>query len=159
VTDLLREVPAPDWQEAALAARAEGFGFFDVLTGVDLEQDGFEVLLRLWDLPGRRGLQLRTRVPRDEPVVPTVVPVFAGAAWHERATAELLGIRFEGHVTRPLLLPEGFDGHPLRKDFVLASRARPWPGVKEPGESAAEAATRRRRPVPPGAPPEGWTRD
>ena len=62
----------------------------------------------------------------------------------------------------PLLLPDEFEGHPLRKDFVLASRvAKPWPGAKEPGESdeghAPAASAGRRRIRPPGVPePEQW---
>jgi NADH:ubiquinone oxidoreductase subunit C len=82
--------------------------------------------------------------------------VFAGAGWHERATAELFGLAFDGHVTAPLLLSPAFEGHPLRKDFVLAARqAKRWPGAKEPGESSADLATpSRRRPKPHGAVPD-----
>ena len=55
----------------------------------------------------------------------------------------------------PLLLPDGFAGHPLRKDFPLAARAaQDWPGAREPGERATSARSRRRL-VPPGV-PEGW---
>jgi NADH-quinone oxidoreductase subunit C len=54
---------------------------------------------------------------------------------------------------RHLLLPEEFEGHPLRKDFVLASRvAKPWPGAKEPGESDHGGPPSRRRTRPPGVP-------
>jgi NADH-quinone oxidoreductase subunit C len=59
-----------------------------------------------------------------------------------------------------LLLPDEFEGHPLRKDFVLASRvAKPWPGAKEPGEGGepGHEAPSRRRTRPAGAPdPEQW---
>jgi NADH-quinone oxidoreductase subunit C len=146
-----------DWVVEATAARDQGFGFFDLLTAVDLEADGFEVLLRLWSLEAREEVLLRTRCPRDDATVPTLTAVFAGAGWHERATAELFGIAFEGHDTAPLLLPASFEGHPLRKDFVLAARvAKSWPGAKEPGESDADLSTpSRRRPTPPGVPP-GW---
>ena len=84
--------------------------------------------------------------------MPTLTGVFAGAAWHERAVAELFGLRFDGHETTPLLLSERFDGHPLRKDFLLAARsAQAWPGAKEPGESDADlSGSTRRRPKPPG---------
>ena len=142
------------WVEEVTAARDAGMTFFDFLTAVDLEAEGFEVVVHLWDPAGRSGQRLRTRCPRDTPVVPTLVGVFAGAGWHERAAAELFGIRFEGHDTAPLLLAAGFDGHPLRKDFLLASRlAKPWPGAKEPGESDADLQTpSRRRPRPPGVP-------
>jgi NADH-quinone oxidoreductase subunit C len=158
VADEVRDVVAQDWVETARAARDDGYAFFDLLTGVDLEEQGIEVVCRLWDVGARRGLLLRCRVPRDAPVVPTLTPVYGGAAWHERATAELLGVEFAGHDTQHLLLPEGFDRHPLRKDFALASRAaKPWPGAKEPGESDADLRTPRRRPSPPGR-PAGWER-
>ena len=74
--------------------------------------------------------------------------VYRGANWHERETFEMFGITFTDHPNLiPLLLPDGFDGHPLRKDFVLAARvAKEWPGVKEPGEGGpAHAAPRRAR--------------
>ena len=87
--------------------------------------------------------------------------MYAGARWHERETAEMFGVGFTSPEGEPLsldglLLPEGFEGHPLRKDFVLASRvAKPWPGAKEPGESDHDAAPSRRRTRPPGV-PEEW---
>ncbi|HUR50876.1 MAG TPA: NADH-quinone oxidoreductase subunit C [Mycobacteriales bacterium] len=156
MTDDVRVVPQEQWREQAQAAHDEGFRFFDVLTAVDLQDTGFEVVLRVWDVDRRTGRQLRTRCSRDDARLPSVVGVYAGAAWHERATAELFGISFEGHETAPLLLPEGFEGHPLRKDFVLAARvAKRWPGAKEPGESDADLGNRRRRLAPPGRPP-GW---
>ena len=155
--DTVSDVDRAEWVAAVTAARDGGATFFDLLTAVDLEADGFEVVLRLWDPAARSGTLLRTRCPRDDAQVPTLTAVFAGAGWHERATAELFGIAFEGHDTAPLLLPAGFAGHPLRKEFVLAARvAKRWPGAKEPGESDADLATpSRRRPQPPGV-PKDW---
>jgi NADH-quinone oxidoreductase subunit C len=119
------EVPAPDKSRAMASSGDAG------------QASGGEVA----------HLLVRTRVPREAPVLPTVTTVFAGAAWHERETHEMFGIDFAGHPgLTPLLLPEEFDGHPLRKEFVLASRvAKPWPGAKEPGESDHPAAD---QPVP-----------
>ncbi len=147
------------WREEVAAALAEGFTFFDFLTAVDLEADGFEVVLRLWDPLERKEKLLSTRCSRDDPRVPTLRGLYKGADWHERATAEMFGIVFEGHPTAPLLLSEAFQGHPLRKDFVLAARVvKRWPGAKEPGESDADlAAPGRRRPQPPGV-PSGWAK-
>ncbi len=153
--DEQRDIAREGWRAAAEEARDAGFTFFDLLTAVDRQDEGFEVVLRLWDPAGRAGLLLRTTCPRDDARVPTLTGLYGGAAWHERATAELFGIAFEGHDVAPLLLSPSFEGHPLRKDFVLASRAlKRWPGRKEPGESDADLAvpSRRRRLQPPGVP-------
>lgn len=152
------DVPLASWADAVRAARDDAeldLDFLDWLSAVDELADGFDVVLHLWSVRHRHGLLLRTRVPRDTPVVASVVGLFPGAAWHERETHEMFGIDFAGHgELRPLLLPPEFEGHPLRKEFVLASRvAKPWPGAKEPGESEAGGG---RRPVrPPGVPAPG----
>ncbi|HZC26242.1 MAG TPA: NADH-quinone oxidoreductase subunit C [Actinopolymorphaceae bacterium] len=106
-------------------------------------------------------LLVRTRVPRDDPRLASATGVYEGASWHERETHEMFGIGFDGHPgLAPLLLPEEFEGRPLRKDFVLASRvAKAWPGAKEPGESDQDArrSPSRRRMAPPGVPaPDAW---
>ncbi len=154
------DVPPPRWPEAVRAARDDAelsFDFFDWLSAVD-EQDAFTVVAHLWSTSARHGLLLRTRLPRHEPALASVVEIYPGADWHERETHEMFGIDFVGHPDlAPLLLPPEFEGHPLRKDFVLVSRVvKAWPGAKEPGEPAGRAA--RRRPLlPPGVPaPEEW---
>ena len=154
------DVPREAWVAEVTAARDRGFDYFDWLTAVDQLDDsdapGFDVVTHLWCLERREHLLLRTRVPSSEPVLPTVTGVFAGAAWHERETFEMFGIEFAGHEgLRPLLLPDGFEGHPLRKDFVLAARAaKAWPGAKEPGESGHGGG--KRAPMrPPGVPAPG----
>jgi len=156
------DVPADGWVAALTHAR-DGLGctFFDWLTAVDELDDGFSVVAHVWSLAQRRHLLLRTRVPREDPRLATATGVFRGASWHERETYEMFGVYFEGHPNLvTLLLPEEFEGHPLRKEFVLAARAaKPWPGAKEPGESEHEAtrAPGRRRTVPPGVPdPQTW---
>ncbi len=161
------DVPAARWADAVELAR-DGLdcSFFDFLSAVDELTSGFRMVCHLADHHPRgvEHLVLRTLVPREEPVVASVVHLFPGARWHERETHEMFGVGFtdqagERLVLDPLLLPENFEGHPLRKDFVLASRvAKPWPGAKEPGESDHQAAApSRRRTRPPGVPePEQW---
>jgi NADH-quinone oxidoreductase subunit C len=148
-----------DWTAALTFAR-DGLGcdFFDWLTAVDERDRGFAVVAHLYSVEGRHHLLVRTLVPREDPVLPSAAAVFRGADWAERETAEMFGIVFEGHPgPAPLLLPEGFEGHPLRKEFALAARAaQDWPGGREPGEAQPSPRTRRRLP-PPGA-PEGWQR-
>ncbi|WP_190112163.1 NADH-quinone oxidoreductase subunit C [Streptomyces cinnamoneus] len=159
------DVPAERWIAALETARDRlGCTFFDWLSAVDEPGTGFCVCAHVAALPGGEGaaatrrLLLRTTVPHEAPALATAVGVYAGAAWHERETHEMFGIDFPGHPHLvPLLLPEGFEGHPLRKDFVLAARVvKAWPGAKEPGESA-EGGPKRRQMLPPGVPdPNEW---
>ena len=164
-------VPPEQWVDTLTAARDElGADFLDWLTAVDELEAGYLVAAFVASTvargPGRlgqaQGLIVRTRVPKDAAQgarLDTAIGVYRGAAWHERETFEMFGIEFLGHENlRPLLLPDGFEGHPLRKDFVLASRvAKAWPGAKEPGESEHTAASPgRRRMLPPGVPGEEW---
>jgi NADH-quinone oxidoreductase subunit C len=155
------DVPVARWWEAVGTAKhngALGCDFFDWLSAVDELDEGFSVIAHLYSIRRKHGLLLRTRVSRVEPVVESVVELYPGADWHERETFEMFGITFARHPgLRPLLLPPGFEGNPLRKEFVLASRvAKAWPGAKEPGES--ESGTAKRAPMrPPGVPdPAEW---
>jgi NADH-quinone oxidoreductase subunit C len=156
------DVPVARWWAAVDAARDPGVlgcDFFDWLSAVDELEDGFSVVAHLWSARRRHGVLIRARVPRDTPTVESVVDLFPGAAWHERETYEMFGIAFARHPDlRPLLLPPGFEGNPLRKEFVLASRvAKAWPGAKEPGESEAGGPAKRAPMRPPGVPdPNEW---
>ncbi|OKJ78373.1 NADH-quinone oxidoreductase subunit C [Streptomyces sp. CB02460] len=160
--DLLTvDVPPASWLSALETARdALGCTYFDWLSAVDEPGTGFRVCAHVVALPGSgvRRLLLRTTVPHEAPSLPTAIGVYAGAAWHERETHEMFGVVFEDHPNLvPLLLPENFEGHPLRKDFVLAARvAKAWPGAKEPGESD-HGGPKRRTMLPPGVPdPNEW---
>jgi len=159
--DVVVDVSPPNWVAAVTVARGDlRLSFFDWLSAVD-ELDGvFTVVTHLYDPQRRQRLMLRTRVGETGPAsLATITGVFAGASWHERETCEMFGIDFEGHPNLvPLLLPDGFEGHPWRKSFVLASRAaKPWPGAKEPGESEHGASPSRRKTLPPGVPdPGAW---
>lgn len=154
------DVPSASWTEALRTARSTlGCTYFDWLSAVDEPGTGFRVAAHVVALAPVRRLLLRTTVPHEAPVLPTAVDIYLGAAWHERETHEMFGVRFEGHPALDhLLLPETFEGHPLRKDFVLAARvAKAWPGAKEPGESAGHGAPKRRQMLPPGVPdPNEW---
>jgi len=163
------EVPAADWVGAVTEARDAGFGFFDWLTAVDQADDGdapgLDVVCHLMDVRTPKPLRriiVRTRVPEGQALA-SITGVYRGAAWHERETHEMFGLDFDGFDDgtglglRPLLLPDGFDGTPLRKSFVLAARAsKPWPGGKEPGESEHTKPTGRRRVSAPGVPDPEW---
>ncbi|MFD7681606.1 NADH-quinone oxidoreductase subunit C [Streptomyces sp. NPDC060187] len=153
------DVPPTAWIAALETARDTlGCTYFDWLSAVDEPGTGFRVSAHVVALSPVRRLLVRTTVPHTGPVLPSAVSVYAGAGWHERETHEMFGVDFEGHPgLDPLLLPEGFEGHPLRKDFVLAARvAKAWPGAKEPGESE-HGGPKRRQMLPPGVPdPNEW---
>jgi NADH:ubiquinone oxidoreductase subunit C len=155
------DVPAGSWIAALEIARDKlGCTYFDWLSAVDEPGTGFRVCAHVVSLEGRtvRRLLIRTTVPHAAPSLPSAVDVYAGASWHERETHEMFGVDFTGHPNQvPLLLPETFEGHPLRKDFVLAARvAKAWPGAKEPGESE-HGGPKRRQMLPPGVPdPNEW---
>ncbi len=91
----------------------------------------FQVLARATSTRLHLGVTLKVDVPDDDLVVPSWVPVYAGANWHERETHEMFGIGFAGHNDlRNMYLPLDFEGYPLRKDFPLLSRIlKPWPGI------------------------------
>jgi NADH-quinone oxidoreductase subunit C len=164
-----REVPLDEWVGAVTEARDAAYTFFDWLTAVDqtdaADDPGFDVVCHLMDPSTPTALRrvlLRTRVPEGA-AVPSITGVFRGAAWHERETHEMFGVDFDGFDDgtglglRPLLLPDGFEGTPLRKSFVLAARAsKAWPGAKEPGESEHTKPTGRRRVQAPGVPSPDW---
>ncbi|MGW2524163.1 NADH-quinone oxidoreductase subunit C [Streptomyces sp. NPDC001617] len=153
------DVPPTSWLTALKTARDRlSCTYFDWLSAVDEPGTGFRVSAHVVALAPVRRLLLRTTVPHEAPTLPTAVGVYAGAAWHERETHEMFGVHFEGHPSLDhLLLPETFEGHPLRKDFVLAARvAKSWPGAKEPGESD-HGGPKRRQMLPPGVPdPNEW---
>ncbi|MET9081435.1 NADH-quinone oxidoreductase subunit C [Streptomyces sp. NPDC004237] len=153
------DVPPASWLTALETARTTlTCTYFDWLSAVDEPGTGFRVSVHVVALAPVRRLLLRTTVPHAAPELPSAVGVYAGARWHERETHEMFGVRFTGHPGLDhLLLPETFEGHPLRKDFVLAARvAKAWPGAKEPGESD-HGGPRRRQMLPPGVPdPNEW---
>jgi NADH-quinone oxidoreductase subunit C len=114
--------------------------YADFTAGVDRGDEGYEVVTHLFSTTHHHGVRVKVALPSDDAVVATVSDLWAGCDWHERETAEMFGIRFEGHPQPvKLLLAEPFEGFPLRKSFPLMTReAKPWPGAVE-GEEDEEA--------------------
>ncbi|MGZ4206946.1 MAG: NADH-quinone oxidoreductase subunit C [Actinomycetota bacterium] len=131
---------SPDrWVDVATHLRDCGLCHFDhptFITAVDLEGEGFGVVLHVYSVRRQHHVSVNTVVPRENPRLPTLSGVWPGANWCERETWELFGIEFAGHPNLvKLLLPVEFEGFPLRKDFLLMTReAKEWPGLKEPAE-------------------------
>ncbi|MFQ6037245.1 MAG: NADH-quinone oxidoreductase subunit C [Candidatus Aminicenantales bacterium] len=92
------------------------------LTCVDYlgEEPRFEMVYYLFSLAHKLRLRLKARVPEDEPEIASMTSVFKNANWLEREVFDMFGIRFEGHpYLRRLFMYDGFEGHPLRKDYPL----------------------------------------
>jgi len=83
-----------------------------------IEPERFELVAMLLDLNARRRVRLRVQVPEDDPSVPTLFDVHPGTEALEREVFDMFGIIFTDHpdLTR-ILMPEDWEGHPLRKDY------------------------------------------
>jgi NADH-quinone oxidoreductase subunit C len=103
------------------------FDFLSCLTGVDygVEAGRFGVVYHLSSIPNQFQLTLKISKEHDratgEPVFKSITSVYRTADWHEREAYDLVGIFFEGHPDlRRILLPDDWDGYPLRKDYKTA---------------------------------------
>ncbi len=111
--------------EVATAVRDTlGYNYLSSATAVDYlgKGDYFEMVYHTYRVPaGGPPLVIKARTPRDKATLPSVISVWPGADFQEREAYDLMGIRFEGHPNlKRILLWEGFDGHPLRKDWKEA---------------------------------------
>jgi NADH-quinone oxidoreductase subunit C len=98
-----------------------GFDMLLDVTAVDWPEDAerFDVVWHLYSTQHFVRIRIKTRVTAADPVVPSLCPQFGSAHFMERECREMYGIAFDGLAdTRPLLLYEGFVGHPLRKDYA-----------------------------------------
>jgi NADH-quinone oxidoreductase subunit C len=98
------------------------FSFLSDISAVDRFplEPRFEVNYHLVSLEMQARLRLKVRLPGNEPVVTSVTPVWPTANWHERETFDLFGIRFDGHPDlRRILMPDEWEGYPLRKDYPV----------------------------------------
>jgi NADH-quinone oxidoreductase subunit D/NADH-quinone oxidoreductase subunit C/D len=106
--------------EFATALRDDlGYDFLSSVTGVDYLPDGIlEAVYHAYQTTGGPALVFKVQVPRDNPVIPSLVPVYPGADFQEREAYDMVGIRFAGHPNlKRILMWEGFEGYPLRKDW------------------------------------------
>jgi NADH-quinone oxidoreductase subunit C len=80
----------------------------------------FEVVYNMISNVHHHRIRLKVRVPEEDPRIDSVSSIWQTANWHERETFDLMGIRFDGHPDlRRILLPEDWEGHPLRKEYPL----------------------------------------
>ena len=150
----VQDVPAPDATARIEAQRDEllelatrlrdrlGFESVTFVTAIDLypERPRYLLAQQFLSIAHRDRLRVHCILPEGEPRAPSITPVYPGASYFERECYDMFGIRFDGHPDlRRLLMPEGYEHHPLRKDF-------PHQGI-EPDRLYREWDRRRRAPV------------
>ncbi len=118
-------VPRNLLRAAAERCRADSKLQFNLLTDATCVdrypvEPRFELNYHLVSIPRRDRVRLQVRLTGQDPVVDSLVPVWPGANWLEREIFDLFGVRFTGHPDlRRILLPEDWEGYPLRKDFPV----------------------------------------
>jgi NADH-quinone oxidoreductase subunit C len=113
------------------------FDHLQDLTAVDYKGKKdvrFEVVYNLYSTRYHHQIRIRAQVPENDEKINSVVPIWAGANWHERECYDMFGIVFAGHPDlRRILMPEDWEGYPLRKDYPLKGPEleKDWPGFTE----------------------------
>ncbi|WP_437622557.1 NADH-quinone oxidoreductase subunit C [Sorangium sp. So ce1151] len=105
------------------------FDYLECITGVDYpDLKKIVVVYHIYSYAKKHRVVLKAFLDREGPAVPTLVDVWSAANWQERECFDLLGVRFEGHPDlRRLLLPDDWEGHPLRKDWQEKAEYRGIP--------------------------------
>lgn len=122
--DVVARVPREDVVEFLESVRAAGYEMFIDLCAVDylVRDPRFDVVINVVALADSSRLRVIVGVPGPDTTMPTITSVYPGADFYEREAFDLLGVSFEGHpdLTR-ILLPDEWEGHPLRKEIAIGS--------------------------------------
>ncbi len=108
-----------DLLKVAEKVKEMGFDNLSVITGIDY-QDRFEVIYNFLSYRKKENLVLKVILDHEAPAVDSLASLYKVADWLERETYDLVGIKFTGHPNlKRILLPDGWNGHPLRKDYDM----------------------------------------
>jgi NADH-quinone oxidoreductase subunit C len=114
---------APEQIRAACAAvQAAGYNYFEDMTAIDWfpRSPRFQLSYHIVSFSYKERIRLRVLLEEASPAVESITPVWAGANYYEREVFDLFGIRFEEHPNlRRIMMPEEWQGHPLRKDYPV----------------------------------------
>jgi NADH-quinone oxidoreductase subunit C len=101
------------------------------IAAVDMK-DRFELVYCLYSYRWNSIIHLKTRLPRENPVIKSISDLYVAAEWHEREAYDLMGIIFDEHPDlRRIMMPDDFEGHPLRKDFKEKDNYHGMPTTRE----------------------------
>jgi len=116
------------------------FNYLIDVCGVDYlgkKEKRFEVVYHLYSIKQHHAIRLKAEVPENDLSINSVVPIWAGANWHEREAYDMYGIVFQGHPDlRRILMPEDWEGFPLKKDYPLKGPEKEWQGFVDVLEKA-----------------------
>jgi NADH-quinone oxidoreductase subunit C len=120
--ELTLTVPAGQIRGAAAAMQAAGYNFFEDMTAVDWfpSSPRFQLSYHLLSHALKERIRLRALVESSSASVESITAVWPAANYYEREVFDLFGIAFEGHPNlRRILMPDDWQGHPLRKDYPV----------------------------------------
>ena len=118
--------------EVCTFAKSIGFDYLVDITSIDNygEDPRWTVVYHLRAIGNGVEIRLKLDLSEEKSELPSVLPIWRTANWHEREIYDMMGIRFSGHPDlRRILMWEGYPYHPLRKDFPLAGKPTELPGV------------------------------
>jgi NADH-quinone oxidoreductase subunit C len=120
--ELTLTVAAEQVRAAAATVQAAGYNFFEDVTAVDWfpATPRFQLSYHIVSHVHKERIRLRVLLDGESPAVDSITPVWPSANYYEREVFDLFGIRFEGHPNlRRIMLPDDWQGHPLRKDYPV----------------------------------------
>jgi NADH-quinone oxidoreductase subunit C len=120
--ELTLTIAPSEIRTAAATVQSAGYNFFEDMTAVDWfpSEPRFQLSYHILSHAFKERIRLRVLLNEMDPSVESITSVWAGANYYEREVFDLFGIRFEGHSNlRRILLPDEWEGHPLRKDYPV----------------------------------------
>ena len=120
--ELTLTIEAGEIRAAAQAVQAAGYNFFEDMTAVDWfpSSPRFQLSYHILSHTYKERIRLRVLLEGENPSVESITPVWPAANFYEREVFDLFGVRFDGHPNlRRILMPDDWQGHPLRKDYPV----------------------------------------
>lgn len=121
--DSFIKVNPNSWKDIALFLRDDPFMKFDYLmclSGVDYGKGKLGTVYNIYSMSNKHRVNIKIEVNSESPEIPSVAEIWPTANWHEREAYDMFGIKFIGHPDlRRILMPDDWEGHPLRKDYKV----------------------------------------
>ncbi|MGF7185159.1 NADH-quinone oxidoreductase subunit C [Desulfitispora alkaliphila] len=119
LNEVVARVGSDDLVKIGQALKSESFNFLTNLTAVDYPEE-FTLVYNFRSTEHDGKLTIKTSIEKENPEIETLVTLWKSADWQEREVFDLFGIKFKGHPNlKRILLPDNFEGYPLRKDFEV----------------------------------------